>query len=173
MATPAQASPRLHDTDGFLVESPAGDLGWVEEVWLGDGGEPKAVAVRTADGRHGLLLDEDVVNVDREQRWVVVPEEPKLLELDAPRVAAESSSRGALAASWATTGAALTVTPRPHHLWHVPYRPAEPTRPRPRRRPERPVWQGIALLLATIAFLVAFTITLAYTIADLVTGGAY
>lgn len=173
MAISAEASPRLYDTDGFLVESPAGDLGWVEEVWLGDGGEPKAVAVRTADGRHGLLLDEDIVSVDREQRWVVVPEEPKLLELGAPRIAPESSSRGALAALWATTGSALTVTPRPHRLWHVPYRPAEPRPAIPRRKAERPVWQGVALLLATIALLVAFTITLAYTIADLVTGGAY
>jgi hypothetical protein len=119
-----------------------------------------------------LLLDDDVVNVDREQRWVVVAEEPRLLELDAPRLAPEGSG-GNPAASWTTTGAVLTVHPRPHRLWHVPYRPEEPRQQQPRRRAERPVWQGIVLLLAAIAFLVAFTITLAYTIADLVTGGAY
>jgi hypothetical protein len=157
----------LRDTDGFLVESPAGDLGWVEEVWLAEGGDAKAIAVRTADGRHGLLLDDDVLAVDRERRWVVVPENARLLELAAPRLTDGADS--GLAASWATTGASLDVIPRPHRLWHVPYRPAEPTLPTKRRRPERPVWQGIALLLVTIAFLVGLTTALAFVIADLLT----
>jgi hypothetical protein len=164
--TVVETHAELRDTDGFLVESPEGDLGWVEEVWLSETGEPKALAVRTADGRHGLLLERDVVSVDRERRWVVVPEKPKLLELDVPRVAGGDGAP--LAASWATTGANLDVTPRPHRLWHVPYRPAEP-KPARRRRKDRPVWQGIALLLVTIAFLVGFTTALAFIIADLVT----
>lgn len=155
----------LRDTDGFLVESPQGDLGWVEEVWLAESGEAKALAVRTADGRHALLLDDDVVAVDRERRWVVVPESPRLLELGPPRLA--GGEDGGLAASWATTGASLEVVTRPHRLWHVPYRPAEPKPPSTRRRPEQPVWQGIALLLVTIAFLVAVTTALAFVIADL------
>jgi hypothetical protein len=154
----------LRDTDGFLVESPEGDLGWVEEVWLGESGEPRALAVRTADGRHGLLLDEDVLAVDRERRWVVVPEKPKLLELATPTLVGGA----ALAASWTTTGASLDVTPRPHRLWHVPYRPEEP-KPTKRRQRDRPVWQGIALLLVTIAFLVGFTTALAFALADLLT----
>jgi hypothetical protein len=160
-------SAELRDTDGFLVESPGGDLGWVEEVWLAETGAPKALAVRTSDGRHGLLLDEDIVSIDRERRWVVVPEKPSLLELDTPRVAGGDGT--ALTASWATTGAVLDVTPRPHRLWHIPYRPAEPKTPVRRRRQDRPVWQGIALLLVTIAFLVAFTTALAFAIANLVT----
>jgi hypothetical protein len=157
----------LRDTDGFLVESPDGDLGWVEEVWLAESGEPKALAVRTADGRHCLLLDEEVLAVDRERRWVVVSEKPKLLELAAPRVT--GGVDGPLAASWATTGSDLEVTPRPHRLWHVPYRPSEPKAPTRRRRKERPIWQGIALLLVTIAFLVGVTTALAFAIAHLLT----
>jgi hypothetical protein len=157
----------LLDTDGFLVESPEGDLGWVEEVWLSESGEPKALAVRTADGRHGLLLDQDVVAVDRERRWIVVADQPKLLELATPQLTRVEG--GLLAASWVTTGADLDVTPRPHRLWHIPYRPAEPKPPARRRRPDRPVWQGIALLLVTIAFLVGFTTALAFVIADLLT----
>ena len=166
MESVVETHAELRDTDGFLVESPEGDLGWVEEVWLGESGEAKALAIRTADGRHGLLLDEDVVAVDRERRWVVVAENPKLRELGAPRLAAGDGS--GLAASWATTGMDLEVTPRPHRLWHVPYRPAEP-KPAKRRLQDRPVWQGIALLLVTIAFLVGATTALAFVVADLLT----
>jgi len=68
MATVAESRDRLLETDGFLVESSAGDLGWIEEVWIDETGDADAVAVRTADGRHGLLLDEDELAVDRESR---------------------------------------------------------------------------------------------------------
>jgi hypothetical protein len=169
MATIAEAHERLRETDGFVVESPAGDIGWVEEVWLGEEGSPRALAVRTGDGRHGLLRDEDVVTVDREKRWVVVTEEPTLLELDAPRLSASDG----LVASWRATGERLAVTPRPRHLWHVPYRPSEPAPPARAKRVERPLWQGVAVLLVTIALLVALTITLAYVVARLITGTAY
>jgi hypothetical protein len=169
MATIAEAHERLRETDGFVVESPAGDIGWVEEVWLGEEGSPRALAVRTGDGRHGLLRDDDVVTVDREKRWVVVSEEPTLLELDAPRLSASDE----LVASWRATGERLAVTPRPRHLWHVPYRPSEPAPPARAKRVERPLWQGVAVLLVTIALLVALTITLAYVVARLITGTAY
>lgn len=53
---------------------------------------------------------------------------------------------------------------------HVPYRPAEPVRPARKRGAERPMWQGIAALLLTIAVLVVVTVALAYVVADLVTG---
>ena len=100
----AQTYDELRDADGFVVESSAGDIGWVEEVWIGESGDPQALAVRTADGRHGLLLPTEVLAVDREQRWVVVPPEPGLLELDAPRVTGVGSARTEpLAASWTTT----------------------------------------------------------------------
>jgi hypothetical protein len=172
MATPADSRDRLLETDGFLVESPAGDVGWIEEVWVDDEGEPEAVAVRTSDGRHGLLLNEDVLSVDRESRWVVVAENARFLELAAPRVTAADGAAKRIESSWATTGAVLEVTPRPRRLWHVPYRPAEPSRPGRRRAIERPLWQGIAALLVLIALLVGATVTLAYVISDLVTGTA-
>lgn len=68
MATVAESRDRLLETDGFLVESSAGDLGSIEEVWIDETGDADTVAVRTADGRHGLLLDEDELAVDRESR---------------------------------------------------------------------------------------------------------
>jgi len=172
MSTTTEPRHRLLETDGFLVESPAGDLGWIEEVWVDEAGEADAVAVRTADGRHALLLDEDVLTVDREQRWVVVSEVPTFLELDVPRLTKRPGDGRAIASSWATTGAVLEVEPRPRHLWHVPYRPAEPARPARRRKTERPLWQGIAALLLLIAILVGVTVALAFVIADLVAGAA-
>jgi hypothetical protein len=160
---------RLRETDGFLVESPAGDLGWVEEVWVGETGEPEALAVRTADGQHGLLLGDQVLSVDRERQWVVVSDEPTLLELAPPRLTKrDDGGDPTLAANWTTTGAAIQVTPRPHRLWHLPYRPEEP-KPVKRRMKDPPVWQGIAILLVGIALLVTVTIVAAFTIADLVT----
>jgi len=113
-----------------------------------------------------------VLAVDREQRWVVVSEETTFLELDVPRLTARPGDGTAIASSWATTGAVLEVAPRPHHLWHVPYRPAEPARPAPRRTTERPLWQGIAALLLLIAVLVGVTVALAFVIPDLVAGAA-
>jgi hypothetical protein len=170
MVTATESTLRLLETDGYVVESAAGDLGWVEEVWVDDQGEAEAVAVRTADGRHGLLLDDDVLTVDRESRWVVVGEDAKLLELDVPRL---SRGSGRLTSSWGTTGAELEVTARPRHRWHTPLRPEEPAPPVRRAKVERPLWQGIAVLLTTIALLVLATIALAFVVAHLVTGTAY
>ena len=171
MSTTAEPRDRLLETDGFLVESPAGDLGWIEEVWVDEAGDADAVAVRTADGRHALLLDEDVLAVDREQRWVVGAARPTFLELDLPRLT-RAAGAGTIASSWATTGSVLEVAPRPHHLWHVPYRPAEPARRPRRRKTERPLWQGVAALLLLIAILVGVTVALAFLVADLVAGAA-
>lgn len=172
MATVAESRERLLDTDGFLVESAAGDVGWVEEVWVEEARGADAVAIRTADCRHALVLDDDVLAVDREQRWVVVSPETRFLELDRPHVTRRHDEGGRLESSWATTGGLLEVTARPRHLWHVPYRPAEPAPPPRRRRAERPMWQGIAALLVTIALLVVVTVALAYAVANLVAGAA-
>jgi hypothetical protein len=38
---------------------------------------------------------------------------------------------------------------------------------------ERPLWQPVAVLIASLVLIVAFTITLAFVIARLVTGAAY
>jgi hypothetical protein len=171
----AETDTRLRDTDGFVVESPDGDVGWVEEVWLGETNEPRALAVRTADGRHGLLLGEEVLAVDRENRWVVVPPEPTLLELDVPRLktAHERGDAIALAASWTTTGSVLDTSPRRHRLWPFSSQPSKPTTRVSVADEERPLWQPVSLLIASLTLIVAFVITLAFVVARLVTGIAY
>jgi hypothetical protein len=166
MAT-VEARRSLRGTDGYVVETPEGHVGWVEEVWLGDTNEPRAVAVRTTDGRHGLLLKEQVLAVDREYHWVVVPPEPTLLELDVPRLV-EGDGRSRPSASWTTTGKRFPVSvPRPR-----PFPAFRLGRSGVARR-EWPLWRSVATLLGTIALLVVFTITLAYVMAWLVTGAPY
>lgn len=162
--------PALDGTDGFVVESTEGDLGWVEEVWVGEGNEPGALAVRTTDGRHGLLLSKDVLAVDREYHWVVVRSEPELLALDNPRMldADEGDGGGHIAASWKTTGEVFRLAPR-RRRWRVPF-----LRRKARSgHGEPPLWRAIAVLLSSIAFLVVLIATLAFLIAWLVAGEAY
>jgi hypothetical protein len=98
----------LQDTEGFDLESADGAIGRVEEIWLGPGEEPQALVIRRSDGSRALLLDEDVVAVDREHYWVVVGPHQGLLELDAPKL---ESTGGLPAASWATTGAVIHPQP--------------------------------------------------------------
>jgi hypothetical protein len=163
----------LYGTEGFDVESPEGDLGWVEEVWLGEENEPRALAVRTSQGQHGLLLPEDVLAVDRENRWVVVPSEPVLLELDTPRLVTGTDEAGGagLAASWATTGERLRLTRPERGPLPIPFRGRLSAWSA--SRGETPLWQAVGVLLMSIALIVAFVITLVFVIARLVTGVAY
>jgi hypothetical protein len=169
----------LLDTNGFIVESADGDVGWVEEVWLGKGDEPRALAVETVDGRHALLSAEDVLAVDREQHWVVIPPDQELLELDAPRLTAGNGRAGMrLVASWGTTGSVLPAPSRPR--WRSPIkRPERHRRPQPapaaspREGPERPLWQAVILLYGSLALFAVLLITLAFLVARLVTGAAY
>lgn len=173
MTASAETDARLYDTEGFVVESSEGDLGWVEEIWIGEENAPRALAVRTKEGRHGLLLGEDVLTVDRENHWVVVPPEPTLLELDTPRlVTAEDADEGRkLSASWSTTGAVLRVSPRRRPLWRfrLPHRKSKSRV----TKKEPPLWKAVAVLLTSLALAVAFVITLAFLVARLVTGSAY
>jgi hypothetical protein len=161
----SELTSKLRGSDGYVVESPEGHVGWVEEVWLGETNEPHAVAVRTADGRHGLLMEDQVLAVDHENHWVVVPPEPTLLELDVPRLVTDSGSDPA--ASWTTTGERFRAS-APHPRMH-------PVLRRARRilRAERPFWQVVAIFLASIAVIVTLTITVAFLVARLVTGDAY
>jgi hypothetical protein len=161
---------QLADTDGFLVESPAGAIGRVEQVWLGERDEPCALAVQTIDGRHALLLGEDVVTVDREQRWVVVPPEPMLLELAPTRLTGASGvGRGArLSAAWATTGSALPELARGRWRWPRHQHPTQPAT----GEEDWPLLQALILLYASLALIVAAVITLAFLVARLVTGAA-
>jgi hypothetical protein len=168
----------LQDTNGFLVESADGDVGWVEEVWLGKEDEPRALAVETVDGRHALLSAEDVLAVDREQHWVVIPPGQELLELDAPRLAGNGSAGLRLVASWGTTGDVLHAPSRPR--WRSPVKRRE-RHPRPQSTrppsapasPEQPLWQAVVLLYGSLALIAALLITLAFLVARFVTGAAY
>jgi hypothetical protein len=152
----------LHDTLDFVVESPDGAVGRVEEVWLGPEGEPQAVAVRTTDGNRALLLEEDVLAVDRERHWVVARAGADLLELEAPRLASRDAE-GHLAASWSTTGTVL----HPHEPTPVP------AASRSRQTTDRPLWQVIAILYGWVGFVVALVIALVFVISALVAGSAY
>jgi len=174
MAAVGRTNERLRDTDGFRIESAEDEVGWVEEVWLGDSDEPRAAAVRTRDSKRGLLLAEEVVTVDREERWVVVPPRPALLELASPRLAdlpRDPGANGRLSASWATTGTRLVPTPH-----------RRPLLPALRRvhveapafvAAERPLWQVVAMLYAFLACTVVLVIALAFAAAWLVGGSAY
>jgi hypothetical protein len=175
MATIAERSRQLRETEGVLVVSREGAIGRVEEIWVDEANRPRALAVRTNDGRHALLLGEDVVAVQHEQGWVVAPSRPTLLELKSPRlstVADGGSSEPRIAASWQTTGAILPAAPRPTRRWRLPFPDLRRSAVRPDSI-ERPLWRTGATLYAVLVFVVAFVITLAFVIARLVSGAAY
>jgi len=175
MATIAERSRQLRETEGFLVESPEGAIGRVEEIWVDEANEPCALAVRTNDGRHALLLEEDVVAVQHEQGWVVAPSHPGLLELEQPRLSTNADRGGSeprIVASWQTTGAVLAAAPRPARRWRLPFPDLRRSAVEP-DSVERPLWRAIATLYAALVFVVAFVITLAFVIARLVSGAAY
>jgi hypothetical protein len=160
--TERSRADRLTGSDGFRVETPKGRLGIVEEVWVGADDEPEALAVRTVDGRHGLLLADEVDAVLAEEKQIVV-EEPHLLELDAPRLDDKPEGAPGLTASWATTGEVLTVfEPRTSSA-------AE----RVEALSEGPIWRSVAILYGGIAFLVVLLITLTFVISLLVAGRPY
>lgn len=164
MATVAGA-PRLRDTVGFDVQSPDGALGNVEEIWLGSTDEPRALVVCTRDGSRALLLDDDVVAVDREHRWVVVRPRPDLLELDAPRL--DGAPNGRLAASWATTGVVVHPEP-PRRLTNLGR-----VVPRAPNVGERPLWQLVAILYVSVALIVLAVVGLVFLVSELVSGAPY
>ena len=93
----------LAGCEGFRLESSEGLLGWIEETWLNASNEPVAFAIRTVDGREGLLLAEDVDAVTRDFELVTMRGEARLLELDFPRV--ETASSNGLSASYTFTPA--------------------------------------------------------------------
>jgi hypothetical protein len=165
---------RLHalgESEGYTVEAPEGALGWVEEVWLDERREPRALAVRTVDGRRALLLAEQVTAVDQEHGWVVAETDPRLLELDPPRLT--EARDGRLTASWTTTGTTLEPPAAVAQLpLAIRVRPA-PAQRRPATGTDWPLAKTVAVLYGTIALLIAFMITLAFTIAWAVTGTPY
>lgn len=140
-----RAPERVGAYDGFRVESVRGPLGVVEETWLGPEGEPAGLAVRTPDGRRGLLLAVDVAAVLDDDERVTAHPKARLLELDAPRLERETGN-GAVLASWSTTGSVIEPLPR-------------------RRRGELEVWQIALLLYAAITTIAAVVMTLAFSLA--------
>jgi hypothetical protein len=161
----------LAGCEGFRVESPHGLLGWVEETWIGPGGEPAALAVRTIDGRDGLLLAEDVDLVVAESELLLIHSGTRLLELEPPRV--EGLTGNGLAASWRTTGEVLEPPDPPGALNRAllsirPWRLAPP-----RRADADPsFWQALVGLYVALAVIVGLMIGLCFLIARLVSGNA-
>ncbi len=160
---------QLAGCEGFRVESPRGLLGWVEETWLGAEDETVALAVRTIDGRDGLVLVEDVELVVRERELVAMRAQSRLLELDVPRV--ETSSTGGLSASWRATGEVLEPPDPPGAFARAllairPWRLAPP----PAVGAERPLLLQLAILYAAITVIVGLVIGLAFLAARLAAG---
>jgi hypothetical protein len=171
MATVARHD--LLGCDGFRLETRDGLLGWVEETWLDASSEPAALAIRTIDGRDGLVLAEDVEHVDREREVLAMREGGRLLELDVPRV--DTASSNGLAASWRTTGALLEPLPKPpgavdRALLEIrPWRLAPPPGP----DAERPLWLLLLGVYAALTVIVSGVIGICFMIAWLATGHAF
>jgi hypothetical protein len=155
----------LHDTEGFDLESADGAIGRIEEIWLGPGEEPQALAIRMTDGSRALVLDEDIVAVDRDHHWVVVGPHPELLELDAPRL---ELTGGRPAASWATTGAVIRPEPLSTPGVLQAFR-----RRVPNRTAGRPLWQLVATLYAAVALIVVFVVALVFVVSWIAVGHPY
>jgi hypothetical protein len=143
----AIATRELRDTEDYAVETPGGEIGRVEEVLLGQSGDPEALAVRTSDGGHALLRDEDVVTVDREYRWVVVGEDATLELPSGEVVHPEPAVR---------TPRIVTFFRR-----HAPHLAG------------RPLWQLVAVLYAALAFIVVFAVALVFVVSWVATGSPY
>jgi hypothetical protein len=161
----------LAGCEGFRVESPDGLLGWVEETWLGSEGEPAALAVRTIDGRDGLLLAEDVESVLPESELMLMTSGSRLLELELPRI--EPQSNNGLAASWRTTGELLEPPDPPGALDRamLSIRPWRLTPPR-RAGADPPFWQALIGMYVALALIVGVMTGLCFLIARLVSGNA-
>jgi hypothetical protein len=175
MVADTRANQLLRDVEGFRVESPEGELGWVEEIWVDEEREPHAVAIQTKNRRHALVLCEEVVAVHRDQRWIVVQPRAALRELAPPQLvtSGDNGSRGRIEASWATTGSVLTAPARRPRLSarRPTLRSARQEAPEIGR--ERPFWQVVALLYLSIAAFVGLVVAFAFVVAKLITGAAY
>jgi hypothetical protein len=148
---------QLQDCDGFRVESPDGVLGWIEETWLGPTHEPAALAIKTADGRRGLLLADDIETVVAGNELVLARSDGRVLELDVPRV--EAAATAPLSASWRTTGEVLALDPGSGRSGA--------------RGTERPLWEVVAILYAALALIVCLVMALAFLASYLASGWVY
>ena len=97
----------IGNCDGYSVGTPAGVVGWVEEMWLDDSDSATALAVRLLDGRRGLLIRDQIDEVAHERRAVTIAAGARILRLEQPHV--HDGPDGAPVASWAATGATLEL----------------------------------------------------------------
>jgi hypothetical protein len=97
----------IGNCDGYSVATPAGVVGWVEEMWLDDSDSATALAVRLLDGRRGLLVRDEIDEVEHERRTVTIGTGARILPLEPPHV--HNGPKGATVASWAATGAPLEL----------------------------------------------------------------
>ena len=100
----------IGNCDGYAVVTPAGVVGWVEEMWLDDRDDPTALAVRLLDGRRGLLVHDQIAEVAHDRRSVTIANDALILQLEPPHVQVDG---GNPVASWAATGAALELPEPP------------------------------------------------------------
>jgi hypothetical protein len=161
--------------DGFRVESRRGLVGWVEEAWFGPADEPAALAIRTLDGRRGLLLAQEVELVARERERVHMAGDGRLLELDVPHLESTTAEgRPIVTASWHTTGLTLDPPAPPGPVQRAllnvrPWRLAAPPEP----MAERPFWQIVLVLYSCLAVIVGLVIGLSFLAARIFAGTPY
>jgi hypothetical protein len=161
--------------DGFRVESGHGLIGWVEETWLGPARQPAALAIRTVDGRRGLLLAPEVESVVAERELVQMACDGRLLELDLPRFETASlAGEPIVGASWHTTGQTLEPPPPLGPVQRAllslrPWRLAAPPTP----LADRPLWQIVAILYVCLALIVGFVIGASFLAARLFADSPY
>jgi hypothetical protein len=101
----------IGNCDGYSVATPAGMVGWVEEMWLDDSDSATALVVRLLDGRRGLLVRDEIDEVAHERRAVTIATDARILRLEPPHV--HNGSHRAPVASWAATGATLELPEPP------------------------------------------------------------
>ncbi len=120
----------IGNCDGYSVATPAGVIGWVEELWLDDDETVTAVVVRLVDGRRGLLMSEQIGEVAHDRRTLAIGSDARILRLEPPHV--HRTPDGAPVASWSASGAPLKL-PEPPGLIRGAFaglhRPAVPKTP--------------------------------------------
>ena len=97
----------IGNCDGYSVGTPAGMVGWVEEMWLDDSDSATALAVRLLDGRRGLLVRDEIDEVAHERRMVTIGAGARILPLEPPHV--QNGLDGVPVASWVASGAPLEL----------------------------------------------------------------